>query len=110
MNDSTTSTGTLSFSLESNVSHGSLLFTNTGSFTYTPNANYSGSDSFTYTVTDSKTSQTNSQTVILSVVTINDAPVASNYVVSPITEQMASTTKSRTVLLERLQRNLPALK
>jgi hypothetical protein len=38
--------------LVSNVSHGTLTFTNNGGFNYVPATNYSGIDSFTYRVSD----------------------------------------------------------
>jgi hypothetical protein len=37
-----------------NASHGSVAFNANGSFSYTPNAHYTGSDSFTYYATDSQ--------------------------------------------------------
>jgi Ca2+-binding RTX toxin-like protein len=48
-----------------------------GTFTYTPNANYNGSDSFTYRVTDGN-AESNLATVSLTVTPVNDAPVAAN--------------------------------
>ena len=46
------SPGELSAALISNVSNGTLSFASDGSFTYTPNNNYSGTDTFTYEVCD----------------------------------------------------------
>ncbi len=43
--------------------------------TYTPNANFFGTDSFTYTVSDGK-GGTNVATVNVTVTSVNDAPVA----------------------------------
>src|SRR5690606_1755702 len=51
-----------SFSLVSGVSNGSLSFNSDGSYTYTPDANFNGSDSFTYQITDSD-GQTDTATV-----------------------------------------------
>ena len=48
-----------------------------GSFTYTPNANFNGTDSFTYTVTDG-TADSNVATVTITVDPVNDAPVATD--------------------------------
>jgi len=47
-----------------------------GSFSYTPNPNYNGSDSFTYQATDGSLSST--ATVSLTINPVNDAPVAVN--------------------------------
>ena len=68
---------TLSFSIESQPRYGALgtLDAITGKVTYTPNKNRSGSDSFTYTVSDGElTSKV--ATVTLIVGKVNDAPVA----------------------------------
>ena len=63
--------------LVSDVSHGSLTLDANGSFTYTPDADWYGSDQFTYSVTDG-VSESNMATVTLSVAPVNDAPVAGN--------------------------------
>src|SRR4029450_7734354 len=57
--------------------HGTLALNADGSFTYTPNADCNGSDSFTYRASDG-TTDSNVATVNLSVVAVNDAPVAAN--------------------------------
>ncbi len=51
-NDRNDSAGTPGVSLTSSPSHGSLTLNADGSFTYTPNAGYTGPDSFTYTPSD----------------------------------------------------------
>jgi hypothetical protein len=60
--------------------HGTVALTANGSFTYTPAANYNGADSFTYYATltygPSVPVVTLSATVSLTVVSVNDAPVA----------------------------------
>ena len=48
-----------------------------GSFTYTPAANFNGTDSFTYTASDG-TAASNVATVTITVTGVNDAPVAVN--------------------------------
>jgi hypothetical protein len=51
-----------------------LVDASTGEFSYTPNENFNGSDSFQYLANDG-TSDSNVATVTLSVVAVNDAPV-----------------------------------
>ena len=62
-------------------SHGTILINANGSYVYTPNANYNGSDSFSYTVTDSQ-GASNSYTMAINVTAVNDAPIANNISVS----------------------------
>ncbi len=56
---------------------GALVFNSDGSFTYTPNANFCGADSFTYHAND-LTADSNIATVDINVVCVNNAPVADN--------------------------------
>ncbi len=66
---------TLTYTISGGVSHGSLLLnTINGNFTYTPNANYTGPDSFTITIYDGKGGSTTS-TITVNVTPVNDAPV-----------------------------------
>ncbi len=55
--------------------HGSLSL-NGGVLTYTPNANYNGGDAFTFTASDGAFTS-NTATVVIKVVAVNDAPVVS---------------------------------
>jgi len=55
--------------------HGELALELNGAFTYTPQANYYGEDSFTYLVADGM-SDSNIATVSITVNPINDAPLA----------------------------------
>ena len=66
------------FSIVSGPTSGSLgtLNTNTGAVTYSPNANYNGGDSFTFRVFDGSLYATG--TVSITVLPVNDAPVATN--------------------------------
>ncbi|MDX1746085.1 MAG: cadherin-like domain-containing protein, partial [Halobacteriales archaeon] len=69
----------LSAIVASEVSHGSLTLNTDGSFTYDPNANYNGSDSFTYTLSDGDgTTANDTATVSITVNAVNDAPVATD--------------------------------
>jgi len=45
-----------------------------GTYTYTPQANYQGSDSFTFKANDG-TQDSNTETVSITVIAVNDAPV-----------------------------------
>ncbi len=73
-NDSTTS-GTLHVATFEQPSHGVLTLNSDGSLTYTPNANYSGEDSFTYQATNTTGDESNEALVTITVVGVNDAPV-----------------------------------
>lgn len=55
-----------------------------GSFTYTPAANFNGTDSFTVTATDAK-GLTATQTVNVTITPVNDAPVADSENTSSLT-------------------------
>jgi large repetitive protein len=55
--------------------HGTLTMDSTGQFTYTPNANFNGTDSFNYTVSDGK-GGTDTATATVTITPVNDAPVA----------------------------------
>ena len=77
-NDSTISGGTLSYSLDSGPTNGSLVFNGDGTFTYTPNADYNGADSFTYIVDDQDAGESSTQTVNITIDPVNDAPVAND--------------------------------
>jgi VCBS repeat-containing protein len=75
-NDSTTSGGTLAYTLDAQASHGTATVNSDGTFTYLPGSNFHGSDSFTYTVTDAAANESATRTVSITVNSINDVPVA----------------------------------
>jgi large repetitive protein len=58
-------------------SNGSVAYNNDGTFTYTPAANFNGSDSFNYTITDND-GDTSTATVSVTVSPVNDAPIISS--------------------------------
>ena len=58
--------------------HGSLTPQNDGTFVYTPNFNFFGSDQFTYTVRDNDGVESNTATVMITVNEVNDPPHAQN--------------------------------
>ncbi len=65
---------TLTFAKVSDPSHGSVTINaTTGAYTYTPAANYSGADSFTFKVNDG-TLDSSAATVSITVNAVNDAP------------------------------------
>jgi VCBS repeat-containing protein len=74
-NDSDPDGNPLTAGLASGPSHGTVQLNANGSFTYTPTANYSGPDSFTYRASDG-TATSAPATVSITVAPVNDAPVA----------------------------------
>lgn len=84
-NDSDPDAGdTLSAVLVTGPGNGTLSLNANGSFTYTPGANFNGTDTFTYRVRDAGGLDSNVATVTITVTAVNDPPVAVNdsYVVS----------------------------
>ena len=67
--------GTLSAAIVTSTEHGSLTLNADGSFTYTPEANWHGTDTFVYEVTSS-TGGSIEATASIVVEPLNDAPVA----------------------------------
>ncbi|TAJ15329.1 hypothetical protein DMA11_01450, partial [Marinilabiliaceae bacterium JC017] len=65
--------GSLEAVLDTDVSHGTLSFNSDGSFTYSPDENYHGSDSFSYHLNDG-TATSSSVSVSLSISSENDPP------------------------------------
>jgi M6 family metalloprotease-like protein len=68
---------TLTAVLVNGPGDGTLLLNPDGSFTYTPNANWNGSDNFTYRASDG-TASSNDATVTITVNAVNDAPIAAD--------------------------------
>ena len=64
----------LAAAIDQSPSYGSLVLNEDGSFSYTPDANFNGSDSFTYRVGDGQL-DSNAATVTIAVAPIDDAPV-----------------------------------
>ena len=58
-----------------NATNGTVTLASDGSFTYTPAANFNGTDSFTYTASDG-TAVSNVATVTITVTAVNDEPLA----------------------------------
>ncbi len=62
--------------LDDDVDHGTLVLNPDGSFEYTPDANYNGTDQFTYYANDGTDNSLVPATVVLTIEPVNDAPVA----------------------------------
>jgi len=74
-NDSDVENNPLTAVMVSSTTNGSLTLNSDGSFTYTPNANFNGIDTFTYKANDG-TADSTVTTVTITVNPINDTPVA----------------------------------
>lgn len=77
-NDKDTDGDTITIVLESDVSSGSLILNEDGSFAYTPTADFAGTDSFTYQANDGSVNS-NIVTVTITVIQVNDPPVIDSY-------------------------------
>ena len=80
-NDNDPDGDTVTFAQNTGPSNGSLSFASDGSFTYTPDADFFGTDSFTYTITDADGAN-DTATVTITINSVNDAPT-----VTPIADQ-----------------------
>ncbi len=66
--------------------NGTLVINADGTYTYTPNANFSGTDTFTYEISDGK-GGTDTATVTITVSAVNDNPVANNDTATTLEDQ-----------------------
>ncbi|NMC52980.1 MAG: tandem-95 repeat protein [Chloroflexi bacterium] len=73
-NDTDVDENPLTAVLGTTTAHGTLTLNPDGSFTYQPNLNYTGTDSFMYTVSDGSASSTTA-TATITISPVNDAPV-----------------------------------
>lgn len=78
-NDTDANGDTLTAILVNTTVNGTLTLNGDGSFTYTPNASFIGSDNFTYNANDG-TDISNVATVTITVNVVNKAPVINQYV------------------------------
>lgn len=85
-NDVNTTGGALSVRLVDNVSNGSLTLNADGSFSYTPNSNFNGTDSFTYRSANAD-GESNLATVVITINAINDEPSQVNPIPSQAGEE-----------------------
>jgi len=72
---------TLTYSIVAPPAHGTLSCLDCANPTYTPDLNYTGTDSFTYKANDG-TGDSNVATVTITITPVNDAPVAKDQAVS----------------------------
>jgi VCBS repeat-containing protein len=73
-NDSDVDSATLTYGNASDPANGSVTLNGDGTYTYTPDLNFCGTDTFTYEVSDESLSDTG--TVTIEVACVNDAPMA----------------------------------
>lgn len=90
-NDLTVSSG----AALTNPAHGTLSINENGAFTYTPEPNYFGTDSFTYKANDGLLDSTPA-TVTINVKSVNDAPVISGVPVSLNADELQRVTFTAT--------------
>jgi len=64
--------------LVTSPAHGRLVLQPDGAFVYTPNLHFNGNDSLTYQARDTSGTLSNTATVTITVLPVNDAPVAVN--------------------------------
>lgn len=74
VNDTDANGNSLSASLASGASHGTVLFNSDGSFVYTPQPNFAGVDGFTYVANDG----TNFSSATLVIINVNEPPVTNS--------------------------------
>ncbi|MFN7572238.1 MAG: tandem-95 repeat protein, partial [Betaproteobacteria bacterium] len=92
-NDSDVDGGSLTAALVTGAAHGTVVLNSDGSFSYTPNANFNGADSFTYRVSDGQGGSTTA-TAQLSIAAVNDVPLAANDAASVTEDLTAAATGS----------------
>jgi len=82
---------TLTAQLVSDVSHGELSLSSNGSFTYMPDENFFGEDSFTYKACEGSLCSEPAE-VTLTIAPVNDAPVANDVVATTAEDTAVSIT------------------
>ena len=89
----------LTYIIVSNPSNGSLGSVNGADVTYTPTANWNGTDTFTFKSNDG-TVDSNIATVTVTVATVNDAPVANDVTASMDENKIAGRYQPVTITLD----------
>ena len=93
-NDTDVNGLTLTPTVVTNPTHGTLTLNSNGSFTYTPTTGYTGPDSYTYHDSDGVAASSNVATVSISVSASHQPPVANN--------DIATTNENTAVLINEL--------
>ncbi len=71
--------GPFIYTIDISTAYGTLILNTNGSFTYTPNTNYNGTDSFTYSVCDALTT-CDTAIVVITITSVNDYPTTTDMV------------------------------
>ncbi|MGP9546076.1 tandem-95 repeat protein, partial [Psychrobacter sp. AOP7-B1-25] len=79
----------LTYTLDSDANNGTVVVNADGSYSYTPDANFHGEDSFTYTIDDGQGGVI-TQTTTITVAAVNDAPVAEDSIITAIEDTVAT--------------------
>ncbi len=78
-NDSDIENQTLTATIITNVSNGTLTLNSNGTYNYVPNSNFNGTDNFTYQVCDNGSpALCDTETVVITVTSVNDAPITNS--------------------------------
>ncbi|MBH0006506.1 tandem-95 repeat protein, partial [Psychrobacter sp. SWN149] len=78
----------LTYTIGTAAKNGTATVNTDGSYNYTPNANFNGQDSFTYTVTDG--TETITKTANITVASVNDLPVSKNSTIAATEDTIAT--------------------
>jgi hypothetical protein len=92
----------LAFNITSNPSSGEIILQSGGSFTYTPDTNYNGQDSFQFMVSDGHNPPAGPFTAALTINPVNDPPV-----LAPIPDQVVLTGQPLTFTVSATDGDLP---
>ena len=96
-NDSDPGSDPLAATVETGPDHGNLTFDPDGSFTYMPDPDFNGTDSFTYTASDGAAAS-EPATVEITVTPVNDPPTATNDSYSIAEDNVLTVTAANGVL------------
>jgi VCBS repeat-containing protein len=86
-NDTDVDSATLTAALVAGPQHGALNLNTDGSFTYTPNVNFNGQDSFTYK-SNNGSSDSNVATISITITSVNDAPHGADKTVTTLEDTL----------------------